>query len=113
MNHSRQNRQLALAVLLVWTASVAFGFSRPPVLHKEAQKGKHWKPTKIPAGTHFVGRETCAECHQSKVAAQAKSSMARALEHVAEAPILSSHRRLTFQQGQFRYEILRQGDQSL
>jgi len=113
MKHSRQNRQLVLAALLVWAASVAFGFSRPPALREETQKGKHWKPTKIPAGTHFVGRETCAACHQSKVAVQAKSSMGRALERVAETPILSSHRRLTFQQGQFHYEILRQGEQSL
>src|SRR5262249_17759724 len=48
-----------------------------------------------------------------KVAVQEKSSMGLALELVAEASILSSHKRLEFRDGKFSYEIVRKGDQSV
>ncbi len=82
-------------------------------MSEQAQRGKVWRPTRIPAGVKFVGAQACVECHKSKVAVQEKSSMGLALELVAESPILSSHQRLTFRDGKFSYEIVRKGDQSI
>src|SRR5262249_51245513 len=105
--------KLASTVSLALAAFAAFGFSRPPAPGEQTQRGKVWRPTRIPAGVNFVGSQACAECHQSKVAVQEKSSMGLALELVAEAAILSSHERLTFREGKFSYEIIRKGNQSI
>lgn len=110
MNAPRRKRRLGLAVLLAW-ASAALGFSFAPQGAKPT--GPVWNPTKVPAGTEFVGNQACAECHKSKARVHAASAMGRALEPVAEAPILSSHARLTFKQGKYAYEIVRQGKQSI
>src|SRR5215813_15310144 len=113
MNHLYQKRKLALTLSLVFTAFAAFGFSLPHSPSKQAQRGKVWRPTRIPAGVDFVGSQVCAECHKDKAAVQGNSSMGLALELVAEAQILSSHKRLDFRDGKFSYEIVRKGDQSV
>lgn len=104
---------MSLAAALVLVAFAAFGFSRSSALSEGAQQSRIWRPTRIPADVNFVGSQACAECHRSKVAVQEQSAMGRALEHVAEAPILRAHERLTFKQGRFSYEIIRKGDQSI
>jgi len=113
MNHIQQKRKLAVTVSLALAAFAAFGFSRPHAPSEQAQRGKVWRPTRIPAGVNFIGSQACVECHKSKVEIQEKSSMGLALEHVAESPILSTHKRLTFRVGKFSYEIIRKGDQSI
>src|SRR5262249_15243271 len=113
MKHIRQMRKLALTVSLVLAASAAFGFSRPPAPSGPAQRSKVWRPTRVPAGVNFTGSQACAECHKNKAEVQEKSSMGLALELVAEAPTLSSHKRLPFRDGKFSYEIVRNGDQSI
>ena len=113
MNHPHRKRKLALTVSLALAAFAAFGFSGLPALSGHAQRGKVWRPTRIPAGVNFVGSQACAECHKDKVAVQEKSSMGLALEFVAEAPTLRSHERLPFRDGKFSYEIVRKGDQSI
>ncbi|HZF38120.1 MAG TPA: hypothetical protein VE715_04815, partial [Blastocatellia bacterium] len=113
MTHSRQKRKLALTLSLALAAFAAFGFSRPAAPSEQAQQGKVWRPTRIPTGVNFVGSQACADCHKNKVAVQEKSSMGLALELVAEAPILSSHKRLEFRDGKFSYEIVRKGNQSI
>lgn len=92
--------------LLSGVSVLAFGltFSQSP---------KHnWKPTKIPAGTQFVGRQACAECHASIVRTHGQTMMGRALEIVAQSEILSKNPKITFRTGIYRYEILRRGDES-
>jgi hypothetical protein len=113
MTHTHQKRKLALTIFLALAAFAAFGFSRPPALSEQAQRGKVWRPTRIPAGVNFIGSQACVDCHKSKVAVQEKSAMGLALEHVAVSPILSSHKRLNFRAGKFSYEIIRKGDQSI
>src|SRR5215475_4346819 len=113
MNHIQQKRKLAVTVSLALAAFAAFGFSRPHAPSEPSQRGKVWRPTRIPAGVNFIGSQACVECHKSKVEIQEKSSMGLALEHVAESPILSTHKRLTFRVGKFSYEIIRKGDQSI
>ncbi len=113
MTHIRLKRKLALTLSLAFAAFAAFGFSSPPAPGGQAQRGKVWRPTKIPAGVDFVGSQVCAECHKDKVAVQGNSSMGLALELVPEASILSSRKRLDFRDGKFSYEIVRKGDQSI
>src|SRR5262245_62982182 len=79
MNHLRQKRKLALMLSLALAAVAAFGFSRPPAPSEQAQRGKVWRPTRIPAGVNFVGSQVCAECHKDKVAVQERSE-----EHTSE-----------------------------
>src|SRR5262249_35269468 len=113
MNYTNRRRKFALTVSLALAAFAAFGFSRPPARSGPAQRGKVWRPTRIPAGVNFTSSQACAECHKDKVAVQEKSSMGLALELVAEAPTLRSHKRLTIRTGKFSYEIIRDGDQSI
>jgi hypothetical protein len=67
----------------------------------------------MPAGTEFVGDQVCAGCHTSKVASQLQTSMAMAMEPVADSKVLSTHTRMTFQSGPYSYEIKRDGKQSI
>src|SRR5215475_11627542 len=113
MTHIFRKRKLALTLSLAFAAFAVFGFSSPPAPGGQAQRGKVWRPTKIPAGVNFVGSQACAECHKDKVAVQGNSSMGLALELVAEASILGSRKRLGFRDGKFSYEIVRKGDQSI
>jgi hypothetical protein len=113
MKHNYRKRKLALTLSLALAVFAAIGFSRPTAPGEQAQRGKVWRPTKIPAGVNFVGSQACAECHKNKVEVQEKSSMGLALEIVAESPILGSHKLLAFRDGKFSYEIVRKGDQSV
>ena len=54
----------------------------------------------------------CAQCHRKQAEAFHKTGMSRALESAAQGKILSSHKKLTFAQGDFQYSIERQGDTS-
>ena len=93
--------------LLSFAALLAVGltFSQAPK--------RMWTPNKVPANTQFVGTQACAECHANKVKSHAKTTMGRALEIVATAEILTKHPKLTFRAGNYSYEILRQGEQSI
>src|SRR5215470_8568299 len=113
MTHISQKRKLALTLSFALAAFAAIGFSRPHAPGGQEQRGKVWRPTRIPAGVNFVGSQACAECHKNKVEVQEKSSMGLALEFVAEAPTLRSHERLPFRDGKISYEIVRNGDQSI
>lgn len=113
MKRVSQKRKLALTLSFAVAAFATFGFSLSPTSSEQAQRGKIWRPTRIPAGVNFIGSQACAECHRNLVETQEKSSMGLALEFVAESPILSSHKRLTFRQGKFSYEIVRKGNQSI
>lgn len=116
MRHYRKNRQLTLVLLLLWAALAVFGLSNSSMLRAEMQNKasvRRWVPNKVPAGAIFVGKQVCAECHQSKVAVQSESSMGRALELIEVARVLSSYDRLTYQDGKYSYEVVRQGKKSI
>src|SRR5262245_3233441 len=113
MKNTDRKRKLALTVSLALAAFAAFGFARSAAPGEQSQRARIWRPAKVPAGAKFTGSQICVECHKNKVAVQEKSSMGRALELVAESPILISNKRLSFQNGKFSYEIIRKGDQSI
>ena len=54
----------------------------------------------------------CAECHAKVAARFRQTPMAKALEPVAQSEILHGHPSLTFQQGDFQWKIVRDGDRS-
>jgi Cytochrome c554 and c-prime len=61
----------------------------------------------------YRGVRECATCHPAQARPQPETSMAHALETVAECRILREHPFLTFADGKFRYRIERKGDGSI
>ncbi len=61
----------------------------------------------------LVGESACAQCHASKIATLHAAPMGRASETAAECQVLRAHPNLTFQNGRFRYSIVRQGEKSI
>src|SRR3954468_21890169 len=54
----------------------------------------------------------CAQCHRKQAEAFHETGMSRALEPAAQGRILSSHKKLSFAQGDYKYSIERDGDTS-
>jgi Cytochrome c554 and c-prime len=61
----------------------------------------------------IAGDQVCAGCHEKVVARFRGTPMAKALEPVAQAEILRKHPSLAFQEGDFQWRIVREGDRSL
>jgi hypothetical protein len=61
----------------------------------------------------LAGSHACASCHQREYASQISTSMAHAMEPIAECSILEEHKMLTFREGIYSYRIERQGNQSV
>ena len=59
-----------------------------------------------------LAADKCAQCHKKQAEAFHETGMARALEPAAQGGILSSHKKLEFAQGGFKYSIEREGDTS-
>jgi hypothetical protein len=55
----------------------------------------------------------CATCHPAEGKAQPVTSMANALQTIAECRILKENPLLTFQEGKYSYRIERKGEQSI
>ncbi|HEY1949695.1 MAG TPA: multiheme c-type cytochrome [Bryobacteraceae bacterium] len=55
----------------------------------------------------------CATCHPAEANAQRVTSMANALQTIAECRILKENPVLTFQEGKYSYRIERKGEQSI
>lgn len=113
------NRKDVFKVVLVVCAVVGFlvlcnplpSWSQGP-MHAKAPSDI-WKPRQVPAGTRFANQNSCAECHADKTTSYQHHAMAKALETVAESQILRAHPRLTFRNGPFSYQVVRQGEQSI
>ena len=55
----------------------------------------------------------CASCHHAEALTQPSTSMAHALEAVADCTILRSNPKLTLRHGAYSYQIIREGDRSI
>ena len=64
------------------------------------------------ASEHARGVRNCATCHAAQAKPHPATSMAHALETVAECGILRDHPLLTFSANGYSYRIERKGDQS-
>jgi hypothetical protein len=115
-----QNRQRGISLSLIavfafFAVIVLAGFANPKNREdRSTQRGRNiWRPTYVPVGTQFVGREACAQCHQSQAQIQQQSAMGRAMEHGADAIILIDHQQLQFRLGKYHWQIARKDKQSL
>jgi hypothetical protein len=70
-------------------------------------------PFLAPAAPLTAGDQVCAECHEKLVARFRATPMARALDPVAKTEILRTHPSLTFQEGDFGWRIVREGERSV
>jgi Cytochrome c554 and c-prime len=71
-----------------------------------------WRPTRELPGVRYVGSNACAQCHGRYTARRLANSMSRALEPVANCEVLQAHPRLSFRNGPYTYQLLREGDRS-
>src|SRR5438552_8322106 len=72
-----------------------------------------FRPRKEVPGEGFIGARACARCHAQKSGSHLQTAMGHALQRPTESPVLRSHPRMTFQAGQFSYEIVSDGQQSI
>src|ERR1043165_8040842 len=68
-----------------------------------------WRPNADTRGIHYVGNKVCADCHP-KEAAQLTTPMANALEVAPDCKIVNARSRLTFKNGNYTYDLSRQGN---
>jgi hypothetical protein len=68
-----------------------------------------WQPTWAQAGTEYVGREVCVQCHAEISAMQQSSAMAHALATPAESLVFETHPKLTFSQAPYHYTVEQRG----
>ena len=67
-----------------------------------------WRPNSETRGIRFVGNKACVDCHPRE-AAQLNTPMAQALEVAPDCKIVTARSRLTFKNGNYTYELTRQG----
>ncbi|HEX7957017.1 MAG TPA: multiheme c-type cytochrome [Pyrinomonadaceae bacterium] len=73
-----------------------------------------WRPGgRDDSGVRYVGSAACATCHAEEAGKQASTPMGRASARAADCEILKTHTRLNFRNGRYRYEIRREGAESL
>jgi hypothetical protein len=72
-----------------------------------------WRPTQPTSGIRYVGSQTCTKCHSEQSATFFDTPMALAAEPVATAEVLVANPKLTFREGPFSYQIVRQGDRAV
>lgn len=72
-----------------------------------------WRPTHELAGVRYVGSSTCNQCHAALTAGRQANTMSRALEPVENCEILKTNPRLSFRNGSYNYQIVREGTQSI
>lgn len=97
------------AIVLIFLAALTVAASR----RQQTSPHVDWRPNKSANGVRFVGSQACAQCHRSKVASQQKTSMALALALPATCDILRSNAKLTFRNGKYDYQIIRESNRSL
>jgi hypothetical protein len=112
MNHCGKKRAIRWAICALFLLVCGIASAPSSAISWQKPSAVRWHPTKVPAGTKFVGDKVCAECHKSKAAIQLQSSMGMAMESVKDSKVLSSHPKMTFKIGPYSYEITRKDDQS-
>jgi hypothetical protein len=71
-----------------------------------------WRPTHELAGVRYVGSNACAQCHAPQATKRLANPMSRALEPVENCDVLKAHPRLSFRNGAYNYQIVREGNRS-
>ncbi len=92
-------------VLFAFGLSLAFAQSQPDAFSR-------WRPTHKLAGVRYVGSNACTQCHAAQTAKRLSNPMSRALARVDSCEVLKTHPRLSFRNGAYNYEIVREGNRS-
>lgn len=108
MSYRRLSRMVMVATLCV-----VIGGASGSLFSQEEGLQPFPSPTEAPPGAHYVGAAACAKCHPSETETAPATPMGHALEPVSNCTILRAHPTLTFREGPYSYEILRQGDRSI
>lgn len=112
------NRRIKKALLLaVFGCGVTIWLWSPTGPHSQAgeqtdtplAKLSQWQARDY-AGIQYVGSRACAACHAGKVASQAATPMAHALEPAGDVGALRRNPRLAFRRGVYRYQIVYQNN---
>lgn len=74
--------------------------------------GLSWRPTQQAPAAGFVGSAVCEPCHARLVASHQATGMAKALRSAENCQVLASHPSLTFRDGEFAYQIVRESGRS-
>ena len=69
---------------------------------------KYWRPTKTIAGIKFIGNQECLKCHDEKK--QLDTPMAHAILEPADSKMLDEFPPKPFKNGEYTYEVKKQGD---
>lgn len=107
------------AIVIISLLICAFAYwGTPRLLRVQGQSQKNtpwskWRPTHELPGVGYVGSHACAECHTYEAKNFFSTPMAHALERVADCETLIKNPRLQFSEGDFSYQITRQGGQSI
>ena len=99
-------RWLALLACL----GVVLGLSSGAQLPDRSQS---WRPTQHAPAAGFVGSAACSPCHARLVASHQVTGMAKALRSAENCQVLASHPSLTFRNGEFTYQIVRESGRSV
>src|ERR1051325_659394 len=106
-------KTLAIGSLALWI--VILGGSS--LTGQEAQTQRNpiadWRPTDDATGIRYVGSRACAQCHKHEASTQLASPMAHALESTSECKVLGEHTRMTFREGPYSYQIVREDKRSI
>ncbi|MEP6924066.1 MAG: multiheme c-type cytochrome [Pyrinomonadaceae bacterium] len=107
--------KLILIISTLALLAFAFCFKPDPLSGQErVQKSDllaNWRPMQDVSGISYVGSDKCIQCHEN--AAQLSTSMAHALLTPTHNKVLNEQPLLTFRNGDYFYELKRQGEVDL
>lgn len=114
-------KTLAMGSLALWIVILGgLGLTRQQAqtrVQKQVQTQANpladWRPTDDAPGIRYVGTRVCAQCHKREASTQLASPMAHALETTSECKVLSEHTRMTFREGPYSYQIVREDTRSI
>ena len=111
---NRCDRKIALRWIVVVVCLLIFGTGAwaSSKFFRQISQPERWRPRKLPVGAELVGDRACMECHGRKNASYLKTGMSSAMETIVESKVLTANPQMTFRNGNYRYEIKRQGAQS-
>ncbi len=112
-SHNVRKNTLSLVVSIIYLMIFGVASWASSSIFTQKNFADRWHPRKAPAGTEFVGDQTCAGCHKSKVDSLAKSGMGRAMEPMVSSIVLTENPKMTFQSGPYSFEIRRKDKQSI
>ena len=103
-----------ILILITLVFGGFFLFKNSFVMYGQTRSAKNdpfanWRPTEEIAGIKFVGNQKCIQCHAEKQ--QLDTPMAHAILKPADSKILDEFPLKPFKNGDFIYEIKKQGDE--